>query len=137
MPINHSKRVNYRNSGRHIELLNAAEVIEAYLRRGNLRAAAEQTRWHFQTDPDAGEQQGMNPQTLFYKLCALGVDLVGHPTVDLLVHEDGQVVPYQLSRKARANVAERHAKYARSQSAAPPDYTLLTEVLARCEAAHA
>ena len=127
MAINHEKRTNYHP----VILLNPDEIIEAYLREGNLTAAGKVACYRRRKDEPGAVMREMNRQTLGNKLSDLGVDLFGRPTMELYTHEEGCFVPYQLSKKARWNVMKRRAHYLPSHVTEPPDQTLLRSVLER------
>ena len=127
MPVNHLKRSNYYP----VTLVNPGEIVEAYLREGNLLAASKVACWRLAHEPEGAVQSGMNRQTLGNKLSDLGVDLFGKPTIDLYMYEEGQFVPYQLSQKARWNIMKRRAHYLPAHVTEPPDQALLRAVLER------
>ena len=82
---------------------------------GNLMAVARDCKWRPKVDANAPVKVGITNQTLACKLTEMGVDLAGHPTIDLYVHEGGQFIPYQLGAAARARLNERVARYHATQ----------------------
>ena len=116
-----------RNANSTLIILNKRELMVAYMRMGNLRDVTPLALCTYRHEPDGTIVKGLNRETLRRRLSRWGIDVCGFPSLDSWTRaEDGSVLPYQLSEKARENVARRCEYYGDPL----PDYSALEEILA-------